>query len=128
MFKIITTKRYKDLEMASFMLDITEEIIDIQDKEIKELKDLRDDVKKDTDSLIKIIEKWDIQAEKECFGITMKELDEALEERARKENTVKVYKLNWTLDKKKGVAFKGTKKELDKFINKNIKKDVKKSK
>jgi hypothetical protein len=135
MFKIITTKKYKELKFAEFMNELNdliietavnefkkkEEEIESLKKEIKELKDLRDDVKIDMDALIRIIENWNVQSGEGDLKTVQSEPT----------STVKVYKLKLAKDKKnvKGFAWKCTKKELDKFISKNSKKkDVKKSK
>lgn len=130
MFKIITTKKYRELKFQSEiaeifgdLLDICKERIDIKNKEIESLK-------KDNEELKTTLFERQKQLE-EHKTILKDDLISFMEERYGViKRDINVYRLDWAKDKKKvkGVAFKGTKKELDKLINKNIKKYAKKTK
>lgn len=101
MIKIITTKHYKamqwNIEMGDLLLELAEKVMRRQEIEIEKLQEK---VKSLEDGVDELIEQLVNKPEKEI---------------------VKVYKLQVKpdLNKRKGVKFSGTKKQLDKFIYRN---------
>lgn len=94
MFKIISTKKYREFTRLSFTNSVQEIALKLADKVIA-----------NQDEMIKAL-KEDLEPD----------------EKPKEENNsvVNVYKLNWNKDEKaKGVSFKGTKRDLDRFIDEN---------